>query len=329
MTMHHGSNLMIRITSNTILDDAMAYIYKRRHNDSHNSDIWAFHTSWAMQRNVIREQLLQGRYQLSLVQSFNTPDAGRLTRWSTADAVVLKAFALVLGPLLDNHVDQRCTHLKGRGGLKGACRALSAHLGNFRYVCKSDVASFYDSMNHDIVMQHAKEIINDKRCLDLLYQYLNRVEVLHGDHRLIERGIPKGCPLSPLMGGLLLKSLDDSIMSGCFYVRYMDDWVILTKTRHQLRRVIKKMHQVMDWLKFKLALDKTFIGRISKGFDFLGYRFSHQGIIGLAQKTLSNFKERLSRLYESGASDQRIAQYVRNWMRWCVAGLNSHLPHRE
>ena len=319
--MQHGSNLMTQLTNNAMLDEAMVHIYKRSENNSHNSDIWSFHTNWATHRHLIREQLLDGCYQLSPVQSFNTPDAGRLTRWSAADAVVLKAFALVLGPLLDSHVDQRCTHLKGRGGLKGAGRALSSNIDNFRHVCKSDVASFYDSMNHDIVMQHAKAVITDKRCLNLLYQYLNRVEVLHGDHRLIERGIPKGCPLSPLMGGLLLKSLGDSIMKDCFYVRYMDDWVVLTKTRRQLRRVIKKMHQVMDRLKFKLALDKTFIGPIRKGLDFLGYRFSHQGIIGLAQKTLSNFKERLSTLYERGTSSQRIAQYVRNWMRWCISGV--------
>ena len=196
--MQHASNLMTQLSSTVLLNEAMAHIYKRCQNDSHNSDIWSFHTNWTTHRTHIREQLLQGRYQLSPVQSFNTPDARRLTRWSAADAVVLKAFALCLGPLLDNHIDQRCTHLKGRGGLKGACRALSANISQFRHLCKSDVASFYDS--------------------------------------------------------------DDSILKNCFYVRYMDDWVILTKTRRQLRRVIKKMHQVMDRLKFKLALDKTFIG---------------------------------------------------------------------
>lgn len=79
----------------------------------------------------------------------------------------------------------------------------------------------------------------------------------------------------------------------------------------------------MDRLKFKLARDKTFIGRIARGFDLLGYRFSNQGIIGLAQKTVSNFKERLSTLYERGTSSQRIAQYVRQWMQWCLAGLSS------
>ena len=84
--------------------------------------------------------------------------------------------------------------------------------------------------------------------------------------------------------------------------------------RRKLRRVVKRMHAILHRLKFKLALDKTTIGKTSNGFDFLGYRFNHQGIIGLAKKTVLNFIERLSGLYESGASSQRIAQYVRRWM---------------
>ena len=127
---------------------------------------------------------------------------------------------------------------------------------------------FYDSMDHEIVMQHAKTIITDQRLLNLLYQYLNRVEVLKGNHRLIEHGIPKGCPLSPLMGGLLLKSLDNSIRKDCFYVRYMDDWIILTKTRHQLRRVVKKMHQIMNRLSLSWHLIRPLLERPGVGLTF-------------------------------------------------------------
>ena len=55
------------------------------------------------------------------------------------------------------------------------------------------------------------------------------------------------------------------------YIRCMDDWLVLAKTRWQLRRIVKAMHQVMKKLKFKLVMDKIYIGRIHKGFDFLGY----------------------------------------------------------
>jgi len=60
------------------------------------------------------------------------------------------------------------------------------------------------------------------------------------------------------------------IPENCACVRYMDDGVILTKTRSALRRMVKKMQTVIQKLTFKLAKDKTFIGKISRGFDFWG-----------------------------------------------------------
>jgi hypothetical protein len=45
------------------------------------------------------------------------------------------------------------------------------------------------------------------------------------------------------MGALYLKPLDDKMAEmGCFYVRYMDDWVVLAQTR----RAIKATNQVLD-----------------------------------------------------------------------------------
>jgi len=43
--------------------------------------------------------------------------------------------------------------------------------------------------------------------------------------------------------------------------------------------------------------DKTFIGRIERGFDFLGYRFRLAGLT-LAKQTIANLIEKASRLYE-------------------------------
>ena len=43
--------------------------------------------------------------------------------------------------------------------------------------------------------------------------------------------------------------------------------------------------------------DKTFIGRIERGFDFLGYHFHPDGL-SVAKKTIENFVARAIRLYE-------------------------------
>jgi RNA-directed DNA polymerase len=114
------------------------------------------------------------------------------------------------------------------------------------------------------------------------------------------------------------------IPPGCAYARFMNDWVALTRTRRQVlkvRQVVKNMHAIVHGLKLRLALKKTLIGRISKGFDFLGYRFGALGLTGLAQQTIDNHKQKLLLLYEQSASDQRVEKYVSNWLRWTQSGL--------
>lgn len=78
------------------------------------------------------------------------------------------------------------------------------------------------------------------------------------------------------------------------------------------------------WLRRRDYPDKTFIGRIERGFDFLGYRFSRDGLT-VAHATVERFLERLSRLYERGRERPDglsvLGAYVRRWYGWVKAGL--------
>jgi hypothetical protein len=123
------------------------------------------------------------------------------------------------------------------------------------------------------------------------------------------------------MGALYLKPLDDRMAElGCFYVRFMDDWVVLAPTRWKLRKAIKAVSEVMADLRVEQHPDKTFIGRIARGFDFLGYWFMTEGL-GIASKTVERFAERVCLLYEQGAGENRIEEYVRRWWRWVRSGV--------
>ncbi|MDH3210751.1 MAG: reverse transcriptase domain-containing protein [Burkholderiaceae bacterium] len=74
--------------------------------------------------------------------------------------------------------------------------------------------------------------MRDPRLLDLLRQAIERTVERGGLYRDIRTGISRGCPLSQLLGALYLKRLDDRMTrSGLFYVRYMDDILVLAKTR--------------------------------------------------------------------------------------------------
>ena len=105
------------------------------------------------------------------------------------------------------------------------------------------------------------------------------------------------------------------------------------------------MNQIFHQLKMKQHLDKTFIGRISRGFDFLGYHFSTE-TLQLAKVTVRKHVERYCRLYEQlqrkkanpkeGVNDFfvgntkkansnelafRLEQYVIRWLCCCTSGL--------
>ncbi len=112
--------------------------------------------------------------------------------------------------------------------------------------------------------------------------------------------------------------------SGLFYTRFMDDILVLAPTRWKLRRAVKAVNQVLDGLDLEKHPDKTFIGRIEKGFDFLGYQFGRDGL-RLATATIRKFVERALRLYEQEPGDlsrvPRFGAYVRRWNTWAKAGV--------
>lgn len=312
---------MSEVTSNPVLEQALKHVSKCRENDSHNNDIWQVRFYWPKIKEEIRHTLLNGTYQLSPVQVCGNKNGHRLTRWTAIDAIVLKAISIVLTEPIQQQIDSRCYHIKGNGGVKGAINKVHDFIKGYKFAIKSDIADFYASMDHQIVMEHCKQVIKDKRILTIIQHYLTRVEITHGDYDLIEKGIVKGCPLSPLMGAIMLKFLDKIVPSDCAYARFMDDWLILTKSRGKLRKLIKKMHKVVNNLKFKLALNKTYIGRIANGFDFLGYRFSTLGVIGLAQQTIDNYYNRIAELYEQHTDGHRMSYYKKRWKSWALGGL--------
>jgi hypothetical protein len=112
--------------------------------------------------------------------------------------------------------------------------------------------------------------------------------------------------------------------TGLFYVRFMDDILVLAPTRWKLRRSVATMNQVFATLRLEQHPDKTFIGKIARGFDFLGYHFSPQGL-AIAEATLASFIDRTARLLEQErgrcSDPSPLGRYVRRWLAWAHGGL--------
>ncbi len=127
-----------------------------------------------------------------------------------------------------------------------------------------------------------------------------------------------------------MRRLDDrSRMSGDVHVRFYESlrgrfpWatrrVVIAPTRWKLREAIRNVNRTLNMQSVEKHPDKTFIGKVEIGFDFLGY-FMKPGSVMVAVNTLTKFVLHVSRLYEQGADKGRIGKYVIHWCRWAMAG---------
>ena len=167
---------------------------------------------------------------------------------------------------------------------------------------------------------------------------LNHLDDVDGALIPVVRGINKGSSLSPLLGAIYLADLgqalgDHAKRHGLGYLRYRDDWIVLCHSKRQLRRAARLTNQVLARPHLSKAADKTFIGWIKKGLDFLGYRLGPHAASGveIARKTWINFRDKQIRLYEQGASPEALEAHVRRWWIWVRSGveLKNGLSERE
>lgn len=146
-------------------------------------------------------------------------------------------------------------------------------------------------------------------------------------------GISRGCALSPLIGASLLWFMDVSFSgrNNILYVRYMDDFLFLSASRWPVRRAQKQLYEFFDSTGFECHPDKTQVGKISRGFDWLGVWFTNNGATGIAPRAIENHRLRRLRLEEQarrfGLSRQetelRVQMYDRRWNIWAESQLSA------
>jgi RNA-directed DNA polymerase len=195
---------------------------------------------------------------------------------------------------------------------------------------KTDVKRYYDSIDHTILLKKLNKDIADPFIWCLLVQFVKRTVERGGTFKSITCGISRGCSLSPIIAAYYLTFLDKRMEGDTryFYRRYMDDVIVLAKTRWHLRKAVRTVNQHFSQLKVAQAPDKTFIGRIQKGFDFLGYQFGEEKLT-VSTRTLHNHIRRLTQLYEQKKHQPNwkmlLDDYRQYWVVWVYSGIPSSI----
>jgi RNA-directed DNA polymerase len=237
------------------------------------------------------------------------------------DRLIQQSIAQVLTPIFDPEFSASSFGFRPGRSAHDAVRQLREYLRQgYRIAVDIDLAKFFDTVNHDLLMTMVGRKVRDKRVLTLIGRYLRAGVEVDGRLEKTRRGVPQGGPLSPLLANILLDQLDKELEKrGHKFVRYADDFVILVKSERAGERVMGSVrHYLTSRLKLTVNEDKSKVAR-SGDISFLGFVFKGTKILW-SDKAYKEFRRRVRKY--TGRSWfvsmkyrlNKLAEYVRGWM---------------
>ena len=273
---------------------------------------------------AVRQQIREGRYQPQAVRRVEIPKPGGGKRMlgipTVMDRVIQQAIAQVLTPIFDPTFSDSSFGFRPGRNAHQAIRQVQASVKEGRNIAVDiDLAKFFDTVSHDVLMSLLARSIADKRLLRLIGRYL-RAGVLVGEHiEPSEVGTPQGGPLSPLLANILLHQLDlELVRRGHRFARYADDMVILVRSQRAAQRVMGSITRYLEkTLKLKVNLATSKVAPMSE-CAFLGFTIKGKKI-RWTDKALADFKHRIKELtgrswgVSMGYRLHKLGQYLRGW----------------
>ncbi len=249
------------------------------------------------------------------------------------DRVVQTALLYVIEPIFDHTFHEHSYGFRRQRGCKNALERVERLLNEgYVYVVDADLKSYFDTIDHNILMSLVRAKISDRRILSLVESYLKQ-GVLE-DLRVWEpeKGSPQGAVISPLLANIFLNPLDH-LLSGEGYeiTRYADDFVIQCRSAEEAEAALTLVQQWTAEVSLTLHPEKTKIVHAHDSeFDFLGYTFrSNKGRILRLPRAKSEAKlresiRRRTRRLRSGSMNAIIADVNKVTKGWFVYFRHSH-----
>lgn len=275
----------------------------------YNKDVLAYSfDTWSLLREL-RERILSGNYEIEQYFIFYIYEPKKRMIMSIAfeHRIVQWAIYRVINPVLvKGYITDTYGCIPGRGAL-GAMQRLRdwvtyvSRKEDTWYYLKLDISKYFYRISHRVLKKILAKKIKDERLLDVLYGIIDCKHTPFGlppgkspgdvplEERLFDVGMPIGNLLSQMFANIYLDVLDQfckRVLGIEYYIRYMDDVIILSNSKVQLRYWKDTISSFLE-TELELQLNqKTCIRPISQGIEFVGYRIWENRVVLRKSTTL-------------------------------------------
>lgn len=194
---------------------------------------------------------------------------------TVTDRIVARAILATISPLVDPHLGPASYAYRPGLGVRDAVQAVvQLRDEGLGWVVRSDVDDCFPSLPVGLARRLLGVVVDDEAILAVIDRFLDRAVIDHRGRRRRQRGLPQGCPLSPLMANLVLSQVDAVMLEDGFpMVRYADDVVVATRSQDEAWEALRRLTQAVEEVGMQLGQEDTAVMSFEEGFAFLGEDF--------------------------------------------------------
>lgn len=285
---------------------------------------------------MLRSELLLHCYQPKHLVSFiiNDPKTRKISKSDFRDRVVHHALCNIIEPIFEKRfIYDSYANRVGKGTLKAIerfdsfKRIVSKNDTVPCYVLKADIRKYFETVDHVILINIIKKRIKDKRILWLIKKILANYT-----SKIQEKGMPLGNLTSQFFANVYLNELDLFVkhkLRAGYYLRYVDDFVILNRDKECLERYKVEISEFLTSnLLIELHTGKSKVIKLGKRLNFLGLRVFYYHKL-LKKQNMRKFLNKLHDLKEQVRSSKKdydeLYDFLEGWIAYAKCAHTTKL----
>ena len=164
------------------------------------------------------------------------------------DRVVQQAFRQIIEPIFEKDFSDNSFGFRLKRCCHDAIKRLEQYKQEgYRSILDADIKAFYDTIPHKLIMDRLCEKIADGWVLNSIENMLKAGVMEDGIVHETNQGTPQGGVISPLLANLVGDIIDKELeKEGYKFVRYADDFVVMTKTQEELPAALTYVKEIIE-----------------------------------------------------------------------------------